>query len=119
MQIVRIELGDGDYAELYNEITHKTSKCLQRLIRTSLGDNGTLELQAKLSNAPDMQAKRDILKDISLEGEDEIIILNQTVKWSFGEVNQSALDVMSDIKYQMLKAEVDKLYSQPPLVVKS
>ena len=118
MQVVRIELGDGDYAELYNEITHKTSKNLQRLIRTSLGDAGTLELQAKLSKAPDMQAKRDVLKDVQLEGEDEIIFLNQTVKWSFGEVNQSVLDSIPEIKYQMLKAEVDKLYSQPPLVVK-
>jgi len=117
--MARIELGDGDYVVVYNEMIHKTTRALNQLLRKSLGETGYQSLDEQLRNAVNEQDKRDILRKVPIEGEDEIILLNQVTEWSFGAVSQESLDNIPSVKYQRLTQEVDKLYSSIPLAVKS
>lgn len=116
METVRIEL-EGDYAIVLKEMRHSTAKILQALVRRSLGDSGVLDLQERLRKAPDDAARRQIITENSVDGEDEIILLNQVIEWSFGAVSQEILDNIPQSKYQKLASEVDRLYTPVPFPV--
>ena len=111
---VRIEL-DGDYALVLPEIIHRTSKLLQRKVIEVLGKEGYQVLQNELRQVANDEDRKAILRKVPIEGEDEIILLNQIVEWSFGAVNQEVLDQIPATKYDKLSEEVDKLYSPVPL----
>jgi hypothetical protein len=119
METVRIELGNGDYALVLKEMTHKTTKALQGLLRRTLGEDAFISLQGQLRTISDENKKKEILQKVTLEGDDEIILLNQIKEWSFGEVTAVVMDSISESKYTLLSVEVNKLYSSSPLPVKS
>ena len=112
---VRVEL-DGDYALVLPEIIHRTSKLLQKKVIGVLGREGYQSLQDELRQAANDEDRKVILRKVPIEGEDEIILLNQVVEWSFGDVSQEVLDNIPATKYDKLSAEVDRLYSSIPLV---
>ena len=114
METIRIEL-EGDYAVVFKEMKHKTSSALQKLLRSSITQEKFTELQGQLLKAKDNDERRNILSQIPVEGDDVITILNQVESWSFGAVSQATIDDMSEVKYQLLLTEVNKLYSQVPL----
>jgi hypothetical protein len=116
METVRIELG-GDFAVVFKELKHKTSSALQKLLRDSMKAEQYTTLQQNLLQIPDIEARKKLLSQIFVEGDDLITILNQVESWSFGPVTQDTIDNMSETKYQELLAEVNRLYSQPPLAV--
>lgn len=117
--MIRIELGDGDYAIVYPEMIHRTSRLLQKNILNTLGADGYQKLQADLKAAPDYNAQKAIIAKVAVEGEQNIILLNQVSEWSFGAVTEQVLDTMPSRKFDLLATEVEKLYSQPPLAGKA
>ena len=119
METVKLELGDGDYAVVFKEMKHKTSKAIQDLLRRSVTPDKWLDLQSQLQKEADIEKRKAILRPIQVDGDDVITILNQTESWSFGAVTEDTIDNMTETKYQLLLSEVNKLYSQAPLAPKS
>jgi hypothetical protein len=117
MGTVKLDLGDGDYAVLFSETKHKTTRALQKLVRDTLGLQKYTELQSQLFNAKTNEEKRIILSQLPVDGDDIVTLLNQVESWSFGEVSQATIDNMPETKYQLLLTEVNKLYSFVPLAV--
>lgn len=118
MDNVKIELS-GDWAFLYPEMIHKTTRALQKLMISSLGIEGYQTLTENLRTAKTEDERKEIARKIPIEGEGEVILLNQVVEWSFGAVNQETIDRIPSSKYDRLQAEVEKLYSPAPLAVSS
>jgi hypothetical protein len=115
METVKIDMGDGDFAIVFKEMKHKTSNALQNLLRNAMSPADFIKLQAELQKESDVEKRKARLSQIPVEGDDVVTILNQVESWSFGEVTQTVIDNMPEAKYQILLAEVNKLYSQRPL----
>ena len=113
METVRIQLGEG-YADVLKEMTHKTAKAVDAVLRKH--NKSKTEL---IKQIQEFQSKKidEVPQEISVIFNDntEAILLNQVKSWSFGEVNQETLDNLSATTYQLLATEVDKLYSVNPL----
>jgi hypothetical protein len=110
METVRIEL-EGDYAVVFKEMKHKTTRALQQLIRESIPAEKFAEIQGE----SDLEKRKTLLMKVQVDGDDIVTLMNQVESWSFGEVTPSVIDEMPERKYQLLVAEVNKLYSQTPL----
>ena len=108
MELVEIYL-DGDRAVVLKEMRHKTSRAISAVLTKHNKTRQELIEQIK-NGIPDASI---------LDENNEVILLNQVVEWSFGPVTQDILDNISVDKYQKLVAEVDKLYSQVPLPISS
>jgi hypothetical protein len=117
MDTVKLDLGDGDYAVLFKEIKHKTSKALQRLLRDSITPQEFAQLQLELRKAKDNEEIKEILGRREIDGDDVVTLVNQAESWSFGTISKETIDNMPETKYQLLLTEVNKLYSQVPLAV--
>jgi hypothetical protein len=115
METVRIEL-EGDYAILKKEMVHKTTRAIDAVLAKH-----NVTRQVLVKRIQEAQEKGEIPADLlPLTNEnDEAILLNQVTEWSFGAVSQEVLDNIPRDKYVKLTAEVDKLYSAPPLAPKS
>ena len=120
METKRLDLGDGDYALALAEMTHRTHKAIERLWVDTVGAAEWKAIKQRVNEAKTPEDKAAILKAVNLTGDDEVIILNQVTELSIGGVkliiSQEILDNMASSKYQTLAGEVDKLYTQVPLV---
>ncbi len=117
---VRIELGDTDYAIVLSEMRHRTTKLVRQALQKCLKPRGKPILLSEIKTGAELLTEAEIdFEKLDSDQNAEIILLNQTTEWSFGEVNQETLDNIPTSKYEKLIAEVDKLYSQPPLASKS
>ena len=106
MQTERIDLGDGDYAVLKKELTHRTSVLIQELVRQSIPDD-TLKAVKDVTEAQGLAGKLDNAK---LEN---IILLNQITEWSFGSVNEQSLGEIFESKYIKLREQAVRMYETP------
>ena len=115
----RIELGQGDYALAYRDLLRKTARQIQAVYRSHMEPCGKplllSEVQAGTSLINDF--KVDIAK-LDPDEIAEIFILNQVPEWSFGTVNKDTLDNIPAAKYELLKGELDRLYTPAPLAGK-
>lgn len=130
METKRFELGEGGflrkgpYAEFYVEMKHGTAAAVANITREYLsfpgGDSkvtvtqeekdGPLKVEGKIN-------KIDIdIGKMDFNASNEIIILKQVSKWSFGEVTAEVLADLPETMFDKLKAIADKLYGQVPLV---
>ena len=117
MDTVKIYL-DNDWSVMLKEIRHKTTKAVNAVIvkHNTTRDALIPQIQAIRDN-PTTSLPAEI--QAIIDDNTEAILLNQTIEWSFGDVTQETLDNIPTSKYLRLTQEVDKLYSQAPLVTNS
>jgi len=119
MKTVKIDLPDGNTAELYAEMKHKTQVAVEGITRQYLTyPEGVGKL--KVSQGEDggpirTKAVEEVEVTVDLERIDwtavnEIIILNQVVSWSFGEVTAEVLGEQSEAVFEALKRKVNELF---------
>lgn len=120
METVKVDLPDGNTAELYAEMKHKTQRAVEEVTRPYLTypegvgklklsqgeDGGPIKAKAALE---EVEVTVD-LKRIDWTAVNEIIILNQVASWSFGEVTAKILAEQSEAVFEALKVKVNELY---------
>jgi len=120
METVKVDLPDGNTAELYAEMKHKTQRAVEAMTRPYLTypegmgklkvsqgeDGGPVEAKAAVK---DLEVIVDLGR-IDWTAVNEIIIVNQVTSWSFGEVTAEVLGEQSEAVFEALKVKVNELY---------
>ena len=110
----RIDLGGGDYAVMAKDLKHKTSRLVQSVQRKYIKPAASKVLLSELK--PGQGLYNDAELDLSAYDPTEanhIMILNQVLEWSLGPITEDTLENISQKKYELLVAEVDRLYGSP------
>lgn len=117
----KVDLGDGDWADILTELTHGTARKVQDVTRRFLkapdaklsvaeGDDGKLKSEVKAKEIDVDWDKADFTQA------DDILIIGQTSAWSFGEeVSQAVLDTIPERKRDALLKACDEEYNSRPL----
>ena len=133
MPAVRIELGDGDYGLVYQEMRHKTDRLMQANLRKYFKPLGKPFLLSELT--PETKLTGDYEIDamrFDQAEQDHILLINQLselrlegqsykhppeMAQNMGQVylTDDTFDLLSKRKYETLLAEVNKLYGLLPL----
>lgn len=124
METVRVDLPDGNTAELYVEMKHKTQRAVEEATRQYLsypegagklkvtqGEDGERAVKTKAA-VEELEVTVD-LERIDWTKVNEIIILNQVASWSFGEVTAAVLEEQSEAVFNTLKVKVNEMYNFP------
>jgi len=120
MNTVKVTLPDGNTAELFAEMKHKTQRAVEeatrqfltypdgvgKLILSQGEDGGPVKAKAMTD---EVEVTVD-LDRINWTGVNEIIILNQVASWTMGEVTAEVLGNQSEDVYAFLKNTVDAMY---------
>ena len=120
METVRVDLPDGNTAQLYAEMKHKTQRAVEEITRQYLTypegvgklkvsqgeDGGAIKTKAAVE---EVEVTVD-LERIDWTAVNEIIILNQVASWSFGEVTAEVLGEQSEAVFEALKRKVNELF---------
>ena len=118
METVKIELPDGNTAELYSHMKHKTQRAVEELMREHLTfPDSARKIRVKQDSEGKItsDAKDEVEVSIDLTAIDfgrvnECIILNQVASWSFGPVSITVLDEQSGEVVAALKAACESQY---------
>ena len=121
MNTVKVDLPDGNTAELYADLKHKTQRAVEEVTRPYLtypevagklkvtqGEDGEGSVKVKAA-VEELEVTVD-LERIDWTKVNEIIILNQVASWSFGEVTAAVLEEQSEEVFEALKVKVNELY---------
>ena len=114
MKTINIDLGNGDRAELYEQLKHGTARKIQEVYQPYYGKP---EYQAALAIADvkeRIKALSRVFSQADLTRATDVMILGQVKEWTFGEILQAVLDDMPEEKHEILAREANKLY-EPPL----
>ena len=120
METVKVDLPEGNKAELYADMKHKTQRAVEEVTRPYLTypegmgklkisqgeDGGTIKAKAAVE---EVEVTVD-LKAIDWTKVNEIIILNQVASWSLGEVTSEVLGDQSEAVFEALRVTVNELY---------
>lgn len=115
----RIDLGDGHWTVMFKELKHGTERRVGALAQKALkgkdGTNPVFELQ---DGDGEQKAKMIGGIEVDLENFDafagtNLMIVLQTVEWSFGEVTQEILDDLPARIRELLRLEVNARYANP------
>jgi hypothetical protein len=134
MQTVKVELGGGDYAVLLKEIRHKTTKFVREVVMKYQKPPEKPLTAAEVIATPELLKKEIDFSKVDMSEIQELTILNQLTELSLDGViyiqpenakpfeptkliSQRVMNDMSTSKYDLLSAEVDKLYGGNPLPV--
>lgn len=120
METVKVDLPDGNTAEMYAQMKHRTQRAVEEVTRPYLTypeGMGKLKLSQGEDGGP-IKAKAAVeevevtvdLKAIDWTKVNEIIIVNQVASWSFGEVTAEILGEQSEAVFEALKVKVNELY---------
>lgn len=115
----RIDLGDDHWTIMFKELKHGTERRVgalgQKALKGKDGVNPTFEIKDT-----DGQAKASLVGGIEVDLESfdafaatNLMILLQTVEWSFGDVNQEVLDDLPARIREKLKEAVNERYALP------
>lgn len=115
----RIDLGDGHWTVMFKELKHGTERRVGALGRKAFkgkdGVNPTFEIKDS-----DGKSQASITGGIEVDLEQfdayaatDLMILLQTVEWSFGEVTQEILDDLPARIRELLRLEVNARYANP------
>lgn len=123
LQTTRIDLGDGDFAVIYNKVLRVTARLheaeLRKHMTPVLKDGGSLKVLASELEALADAPKLDYLIDLAAIDDNavnEIYIFNQVAEWSFGSVDLPTLEMkVTREQYKTLVREMDRLYKPLPL----
>jgi hypothetical protein len=119
MNTVKVDLPDGNTAEFYADIKHKTQRAVEEVTRAYLTyPEGAGKLKVSQEDGGGIKTKTAVgelevtvdLARIDWTAVKEIIILNQVASWSFGEVTAAVLGEQSEAVFGALKKATDKLY---------
>lgn len=137
LKTIRIDLGDGDYAEVYEKVLRVTARLheaeLKKYMTPVLKDGGSLKMLASELDALADMPKLDYQVDLAAIDDNavnELYIFNQVVSWSFGPVERgpdgsplnpelikNTIDQkMTREQYKTLVREMDRLYKPLPLL---
>ena len=123
MQTIRVDLGDGDSAELYAELRHGTSKKVQEIYRPYLSKPEVLKALEEGTEEEKLKKLYDIIAPTTdVTGAADTLIIGQVKEWVIGgqrlPVTQETLDnEVSEKKREILATEANKLYGSIPLAV--
>ena len=122
METVKVDLPDGNTAEMYAHMKHKTQRAVEEVTRpyltypegmgklkVSQGEDGAT---IKAKAVEEVEVTVD-LKAIDWTRVNEIIIVNQVASWSFGEVTAEVLGDQSEAIFLALDAKVNEMYNFP------
>ena len=120
METIKVDLPDGNTAEMYADMKHKTQRAVEEVTRQYLTypeGVGKLKVSQGEDGGPikTKAAVEEVVVTVDLERIDwtavnEIIILNQVASWSLGEVTSEVLGDQSEAMYEALKLKVNELY---------
>lgn len=115
MDTIRIDLQDGDWAMMYDELKHGTSRKVQAVYEPYLNNKEVQEILSKLNNGntEDLVKLHDLIGSTPSIQATDVMILNQIASWSFGDINQEILDDMPERKRSILSVKCDELYTYP------
>jgi len=124
METVKVDLPDGNTAEMYADMKHKTQRAVEEATRQYLtypegagkfkvtqGEDGEQSIKSKAA-AEGLEVTVDLGR-IDWTAVNEIIILNQVASWSFGEVTAEVLEEQSEAVFEALKAKANEMYKIP------
>lgn len=124
METVKVDLPDGNTAEMYAEMKHKTQRAVEAMTRqyltypegagklkVSQGEDGEGSVKVK-PTVKELEVTID-LERIDWTAVNEAIILNQVASWSFGDVTAEVLGNQSEDVFNALKAKVNEMYKFP------
>ena len=114
LDAIRVDLNDGDWAELYTEMRHGTVRTVEQIYRPYFSRPEYQEI-LKIDSLEEKQRK---LLSMVIHTEDmsratDTMLLGQIKSWSFGEVTQAVLDDIPEQKHEILVKEANKLYAGP------
>lgn len=120
LKIVRIDLGEGDWAEVFDKVLRVTGCLIEEEYHkhmTPVDKTGKVLLSE--IEAAEQYPKTDYEVDLASINNDllnEIYIFNQVGAWSFGPVDLQTLNTkLSRAQYKKLCEEMDRLYKPAPL----
>jgi hypothetical protein len=114
MKTITIDLGDGDCAELYEQLRHGTARRIQEVYqpyhdlpdyKAAMGLPTVKERVTRLTQ---------IISQVDMIRAGDVLILGQIKEWTLGEISQATLDDMPEKQHEKLIREANKLY-EPPL----
>lgn len=113
MKTVTIDLKDGDYAELYEQLRHGTARQIQEIYHPY----GSLPAYQEAMKIPDIKERasklQSIISGVDLTRASDAMIIGQIKEWIFGEISQAILDDMPESKHEILIREANRLYAPP------
>jgi len=115
----RIYLGDGHWTVMFKELKHGTERRVGALGRKAFkgknGINPTFEIKDT-----DGKAEASVTGGIEVDLEQfdafaatDLMILLQTVEWSFGEISQEVLDDLPARIRENIKIAMNERYAYP------
>ena len=116
----RIDLGDGHYTVMFKELKHGTERRVKEVSRKFLkgkdGTNPSFEIKESEDGKPQASVTGSV--EVDLEKFDaseatDLMILLQTVEWSFGEITQTVLDDLPKRIHDKLDAAMKERYVFP------
>lgn len=118
----RVDLGDGQFAEFFQELRHGTQKAVNLITRPFLNygkGKATISVEAA-DDGNDPKTKVEGVEKVEIDlgkvNWDEVndaIIVGQVKTWSFGPVSQETLDSIPESVRAALVAECNKRYGRP------
>lgn len=124
MDTIRIDLPGGAWADLYDEMKHRTQRAVEELTREHLQyPEGAKKLKISQEGSKEGAVSAEVAAaikslDVTVDLEainwtkvNETIILNQVAAWSFGEVNAAVLGEQSEAVFEALKQKVNTMYA--------
>jgi hypothetical protein len=122
IKTIKVDLGEGDSAELYEEVTHGTSRRVQDIYRPFLTKP---EVMKALETGTEEERLAKLYELIAptadVTGAADALIIGQVKEWTIGgqalPVTQATLDGLPERKRETLVQEANKLYGSIPLAV--
>jgi len=123
LQTVKVELGGGDTAIIYTDVLRITArlheaelrKCMTLVDKSGKGGKALLSELEQMETMPKADFEIDMSK-VDDDAINEIFVLNQVVKWTFGAVDHETLETkVTREQYKALIKEMDRLYKPIPL----
>lgn len=114
----RVDLSDDQWVIFHKEVLHKTFKAVGELTRKYLKPSesakkieiGEGEVRATVKSEMEIDVAA-----IDWDSVTDVIILNQAVQWSFGEVDAEVLGNLPHRVHQEIAAAVDELWKDAEL----
>jgi len=118
-ETVNIDLGDGHSTTMLKELKHGTERRVKEISRRFLkgkdGANPSFEFKEEdgKPHASVIGSVEVDLEKFDATGATDLMILLQTVEWSFGEITQEVLDDLPERIHDKIDAAMKEMYVSP------
>ena len=114
-----IDLGDGHWTTMFKELKHGTERRVKEISRKFLkgkdGNNPSFDFKEE-DGKPQATVTGSVevdLEKFDATGATDLMILLQTVEWSFGEITQEVLDDLPERIHDKIDAAMKEMYVSP------